>query len=220
MIETLLKLDLPKAYDINRSFINLSYRKEFGVFEIGDLKPCVECKSCGKYPERSNCNEKQLKINANNHPITVVEYEQYMNQFNGKRYAAGGRCDLMMFDEDAYSKIAFCDLGCYSENHVEKKQRIVYKQVTDSLNRFLSKVCGKSFLNRFAEIVLIFGRRDPVPIVRTKETQLLRSEDVKGNMLAFMKTPISSKNYATSQEIAGDVKFSFIVVNYPAPYGW
>jgi hypothetical protein len=151
------------------------------------------------------------------HAITLVEYEEYMNQFNGKNYANGGRCDLLMFDADNH-KVIFCDLGCYSEKHVEKKRMKSYQQVCDSLARFLHKPCGKTFIDQFGEKVLIFGRRDPA--VDPREVHTPERGNVKGNMQAFLKNPISMPKYAISAEVVEDVNVNFVIVNYPEAYVW
>ncbi len=215
MIETLLKDDLPHAYGLTRPNVTLSYSDKTGTFEIGDQDACQNCKQ--KFPERSGCNEKTIKVNATGNTITVVEYEDYINQFNGRIYANGGRCDLLMFDADNH-KVIFCDLGCYSEEHVEKKRIKSHQQVCDSLARFLRKPCGKTFIDQFKEKVLIFGRRDPA--VDSNAVYAPVRGNVKGNMQAFLKNPISMPKYAVSTEVVEGVNISFIIVNYPETYVW
>ena len=130
MIETLLKDDLPHAYGLTRPNVTLSYSDKTGTFELGDQVACHNCKQ--KFPERNGCNEKTMKVDAADNTITVIEYEDYINQFNGKNYANGGHCDLLMFDADNH-KVIFCDLGCYSEKYVEKKRIKSHQQGCDYL---------------------------------------------------------------------------------------
>ena len=215
MIETLLKDDLPHAYGLTRPNVTLSYSDKTGTFEIGDQDACQNCKQ--KFPERNWCNEKTMKVDAAGSTITLVEYEEYMNQFNGRIYANGGRCDLLMFDADNH-KVIFCDLGCYSEEYVEKKRIKSHQQVCDSLARFLRKPCGKTFIDQFKEKVLIFGRRDPA--VDSNAVYAPVRGNVKGNMQAFLKNPISMPKYAVSTEVVEGVNISFIIVNYPETYVW
>ncbi len=215
MIETLLKNELPQAYGLTRPNVTLSYSNKTGTFELGDQVACQNCKQ--KFPERNGCNEKTLKVDAAGNTITLVEYEEYMNQFNGKNYANGGRCDLMMFDANSH-KVIFCDLGCYSEKYVEKKRIKSHQQVCDSLARFLHQPCGQVFIDQFAEKVLIFGRRDPATIIDAVPTPA-RGE-VRGNMQAFLTTPISTPKYAVAKEDVEGVNVDFVIVNYPNAYVW
>lgn len=215
MIETLLKEDLPHAYGLTRPNVSLSYSDITGTFELGDSVACQRCKQM--FPERNRCNEKTMKVDAAGNTITVVEYENYINQFNGRNYAQGGRCDLMMFDANNH-KVIFCDLGCYSEEHVEKKRIKSHQQVCDSLTRFLRKSDGKTFINQFNEKALIFGRRDPA--VDSSAVYTPMRGNVKGNMQAFLKNPISMPKYVVSSEIVEGVSVSFVIVNYPETYVW
>ena len=215
MIETLLKVDLPHAYGLTRPNVILSYSDKTGTFELGDPVACQRCKQ--KLSERNGCNEKTMKVDADSNTITVVEYEDYINQFNGRNYAHGGRCDSLMFDANNH-KVIFCDLGCYSEEHVEKKRKKSHQQVCDSLARFLRKPCGKTFIDQFNEKVLIFGRRDPA-VDPNAEYNPVRG-NVKGNMQAFLKNPISMPKYVVSSEIIEGVNISFVIVNYPETYVW
>lgn len=215
MIEILLKDVLPHAYDLTRPNVTLSYSNKTGTFELGDQVACQNCKQ--KFPERTECNEKTMKVDAADNTITVVEYEDYINQFNGKNYANGGHCDLLMFDADNH-KVIFCELGCYSEKYVGKKQIKSRQQVCDSLARFLRKCCGKTFIDRFREKVLIFGRRDPA--VDPNEVYTPERGNVKGNMQVFLKNPISMPKYAVSSEVVEGENVSFVMVNYPETYVW
>ena len=215
MIETLLKVDLPHAYGLTRPNVILSYCDKTGTFELGDPVACQRCKQ--KFPERNGCNEKTMKVDADSNTITVVEYEDYINQFNGRNYAHGGRCDSLMFDANNH-KVIFCDFGCYSEENVEKKRKKSHQQVCDSLARFLRKPCGKTFIDQFNEKVLIFGRRDPA-VDPNAEYNPVRG-NVIGNMQAFLKNPISMPKYVVSSEIIEGVNISFVIVNYPETYVW
>lgn len=215
MIETLLKDDLPHAYGLTRPNVTLNYSDKTGTFELGDQVACQNCKQ--KFPERDGCNEKTMKVDAADDTITVVEYEDYMNQFNGKSYANGGRCDLMMFDAKSH-KVIFCDLGCYSEKHVVKKRIKSHQQVCDSLARFLRKPCGKTFIDQFNEKVLVFGRRDPA--VDPNAVDDSGRGNVKGNMQAFLKNPISMPKYVISSEVVEGENVNFVIVNYPETYVW
>jgi hypothetical protein len=207
-IETLLKDKLPHAYGVAILGITLTYKEETGVFELGDKKPCLECKKIG-------CNEKMMKVDSADNIITVVEYEDYLNQFKKQDYGKGRRCDYMMFDANDH-KVVFCDLGCYSEKYVEKKRNKTYLQTSDSLKRFLHKPCGKDFIDKFNEKVLIFGRRNLDGCTKS----VPKRGDAQGNMLSFMMTPMNTSKHDVSKDVVEGVEVSFIIVNYPNSYVW
>ena len=148
MIDSRLKKDLPKAYGLLRSNVQLSYFQKNGTFELKDNVACKRCKS--RFANRNNCNETVTKVNAPHHSITVVDHENYINQFNGTDFGKGETCDFMLFDTNN-SKVIFCELGCYSEKHIEKKQNKSRQQLRNSLERFLGQNCGKTFLEQFSE---------------------------------------------------------------------
>ena len=214
MIDTLLKNDLPQAYGLTRPNVQLRYKCLSGQFELGDEKACARCET----RHRDECNLKMMRINASNYVVTVVEHEDYINQFNGKQLGKGKRCDYLMYDMETHHKIAFCDLGCYSEQYVQLKQEVAHRQVCDSLKRFLDKPCGKEFIDRFTEKILIFGRRDRA-IATAEKTQLSRG-NVKGNMQIFLTNPISKSKILESKEIIGETNVTFLIVNYPESYVW
>lgn len=218
MIDTLLKKDLPRAYGLRRKNVRLTHWQTPSTFELGDKVACTRCKASGISPERYNCNERVMKIDVSDCTITVVEHEDYISQFNGTNFAEGGTCDYIMFDAETLRKVVFCELGCYSEKYVEKKQEKSHNQVRKSLMRFMKQECGRSFINQFEEKILIFGRRDPA--VNPDNAPAPVRGDVRGNMQAFLTNPFSQPKFAVSSEVIEGVSVSFIIVNYPEPYIW
>lgn len=214
MIDTLLKNDLPRAYGLTRPNVQLHYENLSGQFELGDAKACANCEN----RHGNACNQKTMRINASNFVVTVMDHEDYINQFNGTKFAEGKRCDFLMCDMETHQKIVFCDLGCYSEQYVQKKQECAYKQVCYSLKRFLDKPCGKEFIDRFTEKILIFGRRDRA-IAATEKNKPLKG-NVKGNMQIFLTNPFSKSKILESKEIIGETVVTFLIVNYPECYVW
>lgn len=213
MIDTLLKNDLPQAYGLTRPNVQLRYQCLSGQFELGDAKACANCEN----RHGNACNQKTMRINASNYVVTVVEHEDYINQFNGKQLGKGKRCDYLMCDMETHHKIVFCDLGCYSEQYVKQKQEVTHRQVCDSLKRFLDKPCGKEFIDRFTEKILIFGRRDRAIDSAEKPTP---KDKVKENMQTFLTNPFSKSKILESKEVIGETNVTFLIVNYPASYVW
>lgn len=216
MIDALLKNDLPRAYGLQRRQVVVTCRQETGAFELGDSVACKKCKA--KFAVRKFCDEKTLKVDASKTTITVVDHEHYIAQFNGTLFANGGTCDLLMFDCTHPSKVAFCELGCYSEEYVAKKQKKSHQQMSRSLSRFLKQPCGRAFINAFSEKVMLFGRRDPnISLVKTPTPA---RGNVIENLKTFITTPFSKPKYAVSREVIEGIDVCFIVVNYPEPYIW
>ncbi len=86
----------------------------------------------------------------------------------------------------------------------------------DTMMKRLCKPCGKEFIDKFSEKILIFGRRNRDINTNTA----LTLGDVKGNMLAFLITPVNLSKYTTTEEILNGEMVSFIIVNYPNPHIW
>lgn len=216
MIKKLLTRDLPREYGLTRIDIRLLDKVENADFELSDNVACLSCKA--KSADKRECNEKILRVCSSGRTITIVEHEDYLNQFNGLQIAKNGRCDLLMFDAAEYHKVVFCDLACYSEKYVEKKRAKAHQQVCDSLARFYVKPSGKQFIDRFDDKVLVFGRRDRT--VAPDVPSAPKRGDVRGNLVSFLKSPISTRSFAESKEVVGGVEASFVIVNYPNAYTW
>lgn len=215
MIEDLLRNILPLEYGITRTNINLTVRTASGEFEEGDAKACTDCKK--KFPGRAACNEQVMKVDAGEHTITIVEHEAYLNQFNGRAMANGGRCDLILFNEDSISKIVFCDMGCCMERYEASKRAKARKQTTDSIKRFHNKESGRNFIKRFTDKQLVFFRRDSA--LTTQPLGPVRG-NVNRNTQVFIKTPISTSTYVESKEYIDDIQVDFVIINYPNAYRW
>ena len=216
MIDTLLKKDLPQAYGLTRPTVQLNYSKLSGFFDLSDSKTCTDCKTTRT--NHSNCDEKVLKVDASNNSITVVEHEAYLNQFAGTQFGKGKKCDYLMCDADTKLKIVFSELGCYSDNYVEAKQKTAHLQLCDSIRRFINQSCGENFVNQFTEKILLFGRRDPA-IVTTTSTVAKRG-DIKGNMQVFLTNAFSKSKNVESQESIDGITVKFLIVNFPETYIW
>jgi hypothetical protein len=215
MIDDLFRKTLPREYGITRVSINLTKRIASGVFEEGDAVTCFRCKA--KYPDRTSCQEKVMKIDAGTYQLSIVYYEAYVNQFNGRQIADGKRCDLLLCDESTFHKIVFCDMGCYADAYVAKKRVEVYQQTVDSMKRLLKTHSGYDFVNKFAEKQLVFFRRDPAIVIHPIHPS---RGNVDQNMQIFITNPISSSAHVESDEIVNDIPVKFVIVNYPNVYNW
>lgn len=215
MIDDLLCKALPKEYGITRVNISLTKRIVTGIFEEGDAVTCCKCKA--KFPDRAACKEKVLKIDAGTDQLSIVDYESYVNQFNGRQIAKGKRCDLLLCDEATIHKIVFCDLGCYAEVHLAKKRVEAHQQTVESMTRLLKTQSGFDFVNKFAKKHLVFFRRDPEIVIHPVP---LSRGNVDQNMQVFITNPVSTSTYVESDERVNDIPVKFVIVNYPNVYNW
>ena len=150
MIYNLLQKTLPSEYGISgRNNIHIPIRIATGLIEQGDKIACESCKA--RFYDRATCNEIVMKIDAGENSLIIVNYETYVNQFNGRQIAKGRRCDLLLCDATYNQKIIFCDMGCYSEEYLMKKRADVHKQTIDSIIRLLNRPSGLFFIKYSSE---------------------------------------------------------------------
>ena len=185
------------------------------LIEQGDNIACESCKA--KFYDRATCNEIVMRIDAGENSLIIVDYETYVNQFNGRQIAKGGRCDLLLCDATYNQKIIFCDMGCYSEEYLMKKRAKVHKQTRDSIIRLLNRPSGLAFINLFREKQLIFFRRDSS---MNEHPIFPERGDVCKNLQAFVANPATSSARLEADEIVNDIPVKFVIVNYPNIYNW
>lgn len=216
MIDNLLKNTLLEDYGITRrSNITLTTHTVTGIFQKCDPAACSSCKA--KIADRANCDEMVMTINAGNNNLIIVEHEEYVKQFEGRKIATGGRCDLLICDDTYSNKIMFCELGCYVEKYFDQKKAKAHKQTSDSITRLLKSSSGSTFVNQFKEKELVFFRRDPA--IKDSFIMPQRGETAH-NMQAFNTTPAASSAYIVSDEKINEIPVKFIIVNYPNTYNW
>ena len=218
MIYDLLQKTLPYEYGISgRNNIHIPIRIDTRLIEQGDHIACESCKA--RFYDRATCDEIVMRIDAGENSLIIVDYETYVNQFNGRQIAKGRRCDLLLCDATYNQKIIFCDMGCYSEEYLMKKIADVRKQTTDSIVRLLNRPSGRDFVNRFHEKQLIFFRRDRYSSMNEHSISPERG-DVSKNIQAFVANPATSSARLEANEIVNDIAVKFIIVNYPNKYKW
>lgn len=216
MIYNLLQNTLPSEYGISgRNNIHIPIYTVTGLIEQGDNIACESCKA--KFYNRATCNEIVMRIDAGENSLIIVDYETYVNQFNGRQIAKGGRCDLLLCDATYNQKIIFCDMGCYSEEYLMKKKAKVHKQTRDSIIRLLNRPSGLAFINLFREKQLIFFRRDSS---MNEHPIFPERGDVCKNLQAFVANPATSSARLEADEIVNDIPVKFVIVNYPNIYNW
>lgn len=210
--------NLPKENGIGRekNKIELDIDSTCEIFELGDRSACIKCKKDNS--SFADCNEKVLKVNPCNHRLVIVNHEDYISQFSGKKFAEGGSCDLLLFDTEKH-KIAFCELGCYSEIYVETKKAKAQKQTKDSMSRFMQTPSGKDFVEQFAKKCLLFARRERMIVPSSGCLQPERAKE-ELNMQVFNTNPASTSSLVVSDWKVDNVETQFVIVNYPSLYRW
>ena len=120
MIEEILGRMFPIEHGLSPDDILLPVTRYSTPFTQSDPKACNPCQANPNRADRVGCSREILRVNNNGNEIAVVDYEQYITQFDRTPVNAGERCDLLMTDSgDARQKIVFCDLCCYEEKYVE-----------------------------------------------------------------------------------------------------
>ena len=99
MIEELLRLRFPVDYALDTAATIVPMSVQNTSFILSDKKACTKCKDCRS--ERESCNEETLKIEVDaDETVTIVNFEEYLNQFGNKldKYKIQ-RCDYLILDD-------------------------------------------------------------------------------------------------------------------------
>lgn len=222
MIDRLLQVHYPMQYAIDPEKVHVSISKCQGSVELSDVKACTDCLSLR--PQRMQCNRVNLRINTSSSPIDVVDFENYMNQFDHTRAEIRDRCDYILVDGTSnHSKIAFCDLTCSEAKYVNPnqgkyplgKRAKAANQMRKSLESLLQEPSLAHYILTFPEKVCLFGWRDyDVPDITPQRGNSVR------NMLAFMNTPSAKSETLSMNGLIIGHHFRFVQTKYPTIYQW
>ena len=222
MIDRLLQVDYPQEYGIDPKGVAVNITTRVGLVELSDSRACDDCQKLR--PQRNHCNRVNLRVDTSTIPIKVVDFEKYINQFDGTVAAMRDRCDYLLVDASLeHVKVAFCDLTCSEEKYVNPndgkytmgKRAKASEQMRRSLEYLMRVPPLAHYLLTFPKKVCLFGWRDySVPDVTPQRGNAVR------NMLAFMKTPSSKSGTLTKAVPIVGHGFSFVQVKYPAVHQW
>lgn len=224
MIQEILLQTLPQAYGLYRGHITLNMFTLSGNVALNDTARCTNCKTKQNHP----CNKQNMRINTGAATISVVDYEAYIKQFNGKQLGRGKNCDYMLVDDSGNDyKVAFCDLTCSLAENVEPdelrtklpegKRAKVMMQLEESVRRLTSKNATNAYLVRFQHRHCIFGWRDPF-VSDTPVTP--RRGDLAANMMIMGVATSGSEPLLFHRQEIDDLEFVFYQVKYPSVYNW
>lgn len=226
MIVQLLQEYLPNNYGADIAHVSVPVSVKIGAFVLSDRRACVDCHLQPTRIDRSNCDEGILKIESNGQEVTVVNFEEYISQFDGTSANIRKRCDYLLFDDtENHRKIVFCDLTCSDNKWVEPnigkysegKRAKAKKQMVASVETLLNVPLLDHAILTFAEKVCLFGWREygvPEVPVTTERHNAIR------NMQVFMTTPSSMARQLRQEIEILEHGFSFIQQRYPNIYNW
>lgn len=227
MIQEILGQIFPLEYGIDPAIVHVPIVRYNGPFTETDPKTCNPCQANPNRTNRMGCNREILKVNNNGEEIAVVDFEQYIGQF--ERYGAkvADRCDLVLSDSGrSHRKIAFCDLCCYEEKYVEPntgnrypegKRAKARQQMERSIEELIQKSTTAVNLLTYAEKVCLFAWRDfdvpDAPVTATRG-------DARSNVQVFGSIVSNMAAITTSHHQKVGHDFTFMQIKYPSVYNW
>lgn len=228
MISEILGKIFPVEHGLSPKDISVTITIHDTPFALSDDKSCDVCQSSPKMSYRKECNREILKVDNNGETIEVVNFEQYLSQYEKIGAFVGERCDYLMTDAGMErKKIVFCELCCYSEKFVEPnegnaypqgKRAKVYQQMEKSIETLVQQSTTAVNLLTYGERCCLFAWRDydvpDIPVMAARG-------DARSNMLAFGSTTASQMaKSTTSHEKRMGYNFIFKQVKYPSTYLW
>ena len=228
MIEEILGRMFPIEHGLSPDDFQVPVTRFSTPFTQSDPKACNPCQANPNRTDRAGCSREILRVNNNGAEIAVVDYEQYITQFEGTVVNVGKRCDLLMSDSgNARQKIVFCDLCCYEEKYVEPNTSSRYpegkrararQQMERSLELLLQgQTDTANILLAYHDKVCLFAWRDyDVP----DSPVTPRRGDARANVQVFSSTVSNLAATTTSHHQKMGHNFTFMQVKYPTEYNW
>lgn len=218
MIEEVLKRVFPIEYGREPNTIVVPIERKNFPFAIGDEKACRECHALPSRVDRMGCSEEVLKVDNNGANIAVVHLEKYMKQFAGTAIGDNQCCDYLMTDSGkGHNKIVFCELCCYDERYVEKKQAKARQQMERALEALIQEPQMTVLMLTYPQKVHLFAWRDynapDRPVVPSRG-------DARANMQVFGVTASSMASKTSVRHMVMDHDFKMVKIKYPSTYLW
>ena len=228
MIREILGQIFPSEYGLGTNVIAVPMETHSAPFTLSDDRACDDCQGNPARLNRRGCNREVLRVDNHGETIDVVNYEQYISQYERLGKTVGEKCDIVMVDCGINRrKIVFCDLCCYSEKYVEPnegnaypqgKRAKAYQQMEHSIDALVQQSTTAVNLLTYREKICLFAWRDydmpDMPIIATRG-------NAQSNVLVFGSTTASGlATSTTSQERRMGHDFIFKQVKYPSVYNW
>ncbi len=215
----LLTERLPQHYNIGKQ-ICLPDIVCTNHFSLSDSSACVSCKA--KFADRVSCDERVMNIKTGTQ-LHVVDFEAYIKQFEHTALKIKPHCDYMLYDENEGGRtIAFCDLTCSAEKHVEPnlldfyplgKRFKAFEQMKSTLEFLLDVDLLNVHILTFQQKRALFGWRE-------KKTKIEVKDSAEKSMEVFGITPSSVAPVIYTDTLVVGHGFVFVQVKYPAVFEW
>ena len=221
MITDLLQQRFPSEYGLPADNIVVSAQTCSGYYVLSDDKACGQCRD--SRPERRCCNGENLRIEFDENNIVLVDFENYISQYEHTAAEISERCDYLFVDDECHTKIAFCDLTCSDMKYVVPNKGL-YKlgkrakavaQMTNSLECLLNVPLLDHYMLTFPVKVCLFGWRD-----YASEKMETDGGNVERSIAEFMRTPSSMARLLQWEVPVIGHGFEFVQVKYPDVYVW
>lgn len=184
-----------------------------GNMVLNDDKSCRQCKSNNAQKCDSETNEQTFMF-FSDVEVSLVEIEDFLNQFEGKRAGVKDKCDLMLYDNQ---NIAFVEMYCGEQKYMypyinqkglhEGKLAKARKQLNSTINKLSEVQSIKIKMDGYDKKTGIFACR--------KKSESSNGSVDEENMQVFLNTTLESKAHTLLSN-----NFRFVQVEYPEVYTW
>jgi len=212
-MKNLLLNEYPAHFGANGKYAILSVEKQ-GVFPLNDEKACRECRGQDKHQCNNEDADTHMLLNAD-HPVTVVDIEGFLNQFDGKRAAIKERCDRMLYDDN---KIVLVDFYCGQQKYVQPYANTRGEQpgklanARDQINSTVEKICEVPAIN---ERMNGYATKEGIFAYRIKQPPAVPILPGSPGAQMFLNSIPKVKGYTNIAH-----GFKFRMLKYPETYEW
>lgn len=209
----LLLNEYPAHFGANGRY-DISSVENQGTFSLNDKKACHECRGQNKQQCSEEDADRHMLLHAD-HPVTVVDIEGFLNQFDGKKAAIKDRCDRMLYDDN---KIVLVDFYCgqqkfvppYSNTRGEQPGKLAKARL--QINSTVEKICEVPSIN---ERIAHYATKEGIFACRIKKPEPNPALLGEPAMQTFLNSIPQVKGYT---DIAHGFKFRML--EYPEIYEW
>lgn len=210
---------LPQHYGISKhiSLLDKVYKEQFS---LSDPYACVSCKN--KLTNRVDCDEQVMFIRTKEQ-LHLIDFEAYVRQFDNTTLEIKQHCDYILYDENERGRaIAFCDLTCSAEKHVEPnpsdsyplgKRFKAFEQMKCSLEFLLNVDLLNVHILTYQQKLALFGWREKETYAKTKDKAAVSME-------MFRTTPASIAPIIYTETFIMKHGFVFVQVKHPNVFEW
>lgn len=212
-MKNLLQNEYPAHFGANGKYTILSVEKQ-GVFPLNDEKACRECRGQNKQQCNNEDADTHMLLNAD-HPVTVVDIEGFLNQFDGRRAAIKKRCDKMIYDDN---KIVLVDFYCGQQKYVQPYSNTRGEQpgklakARHQINSTVEKLCEVPAIN---ERMNGYATKEGIFACRIKQPPAVPILPGSPGAQMFLNSIPKVKGYTNIAH-----GFKFRMLKYPETYEW